>query len=58
MVKGNEIKVIDFPQCVPNTDRMALEYLKRDFECIETFFKKKYFLEAKENVYEEFVKEN
>ncbi|EOB14065.1 Serine/threonine-protein kinase RIO2 [Nosema bombycis CQ1] len=58
MVKGNEIKVIDFPQCVPNTDKMALDYLKRDFECIETFFKKKYFLEAKENVYEEFVREN
>lgn len=57
MVDKDNIKVIDFPQCVSNTHKMALEYLKRDFECIETFFSKKYFIEPKENLFEAFTNE-
>jgi RIO kinase 2 len=45
MVK-DDIRVIDFPQCIPATDSRALEYLRRDFECVEKYFEKKYRAEA------------
>lgn len=42
MVKGDEIKVIDFPQCLKNTHEKAREYLKRDIESVKIFFEKKF----------------
>ncbi|EPR79190.1 RIO kinase 2 [Spraguea lophii 42_110] len=42
MIKGNEIVVIDFPQCVKIEDIFADKYLLRDFECIKKFFYKKF----------------
>ncbi|KAG5858570.1 RIO2 kinase catalytic domain-containing protein [Encephalitozoon hellem] len=38
----DDIKVIDFPQCIRNSDERAVHYLRRDFECVLTYFKKKY----------------
>lgn len=55
MVKGDDIKVIDFPQCVKKTHKLALEYLKRDFDCVEAFFGKKHSIAPQTNVYEDFV---
>ncbi|KAF9763881.1 Serine/threonine-protein kinase rio2 [Nosema granulosis] len=55
MVKDQDIKVIDFPQCVKKTHKMALEYLKRDFQCVETFFEKKHGIVPQSNVFEEFI---
>ncbi|KAI4292380.1 RIO kinase 2 [Pancytospora philotis] len=43
MVSGSDIKVVDFPQCVPASDEKAAEYLKRDVECVHKYFWKKYF---------------
>lgn len=43
MVKGDDIKVIDFPQCIPINDPKAAFYLKRDIECVHKFFWKKHF---------------
>ncbi|KAF7684314.1 Serine/threonine-protein kinase RIO2 [Astathelohania contejeani] len=37
-----EIVVIDFPQCMKLGNDQAEEYLKRDFECIENYFKQKF----------------
>lgn len=37
----SEIKVIDFPQCLPVGDAKAAEYLKRDYEGVNCFFAKK-----------------
>lgn len=43
----SEIKVIDFPQCVSNSNNKAKEYLKRDYECINSFFLRKFKFLAK-----------
>lgn len=43
MVSNEDIKVIDFPQCVARTDPKAIHYLKRDIECVHKFFWKKNF---------------
>lgn len=40
--EDSEIKVIDFPQCLPVHDRKAAEYLKRDYESVNRFFAKKF----------------
>lgn len=40
--ENNEIKIIDFPQCIEITDNRAYEYLKRDIMGVKTFFEKKY----------------
>lgn len=41
MVSEDEIRVIDFPQCVRTSDEKAPFYLKRDIECIHKYFWKK-----------------
>lgn len=41
MVRGNEVKAIDFPQCVERDDPLAVGYLKRDIECVQRYFWKK-----------------
>lgn len=41
MVRDSDIKVIDFPQCVPSDDPKAIFYLKRDIECVHKYFWKK-----------------
>lgn len=56
MVNDDDIKVIDFPQCVPVTDEKALFYLKRDIECIHSFFWKKNFYEVDDSMFEEIYK--
>lgn len=44
MVNDNdEIKVLDFPQCIPITDPKAAEYLKRDIECVYKYFWRRQF---------------
>lgn len=42
MIKDNNIKVIDFPQCVEKTNNKANEYLIRDIESVKIFFRKKF----------------
>lgn len=42
MIRENDIKVIDFPQCVEKDNPKAIEYLKRDIESVKTFFLKKF----------------
>ncbi|KAM0671389.1 RIO protein kinase [Ordospora colligata] len=54
---SDDIKVIDFPQCIKNTDSRALPYLKRDFECVLQYFKKKSNYVPEDSNYEEFLKE-
>jgi len=41
MVKGSEVRAIDFPQCVERSSPLAGMYLKRDIECVERYFWKK-----------------
>lgn len=43
-----DIRVIDFPQCISNTDERAVHYLKRDLDSVVTYFRKKYGYEARE----------
>jgi RIO kinase 2 len=54
---NNDIKVIDFPQCIKNTDSRALVYLKRDFKCVLQYFKRKYNYVPEDASYEEFLRE-
>lgn len=42
LIKGNDVKVIDFPQCIKLNNKFADEYLKRDIEGIQTFFMKRF----------------
>ncbi|WUR04409.1 serine/threonine-protein kinase (RIOK2) [Vairimorpha necatrix] len=44
LVKDGKIKVIDFPQCLVKTHKQATKYLKRDIECVESYFNKKHGL--------------
>jgi RIO kinase 2 len=44
MVKNDDIKVIDFPQCLKKNHKQALTYLERDIKCTELYFEKKYKL--------------
>lgn len=50
MINGDKILVLDFPQCIKNTDRRAAEYLKRDIECIHKYFWKKNFYSCDHSV--------
>jgi len=43
MVRGDDILVLDFPQCVPRDDPRAAAYFKRDVECVHRYFWKKHF---------------
>ncbi|ADM12274.1 RIO-like serine/threonine protein kinase [Encephalitozoon intestinalis ATCC 50506] len=52
----DDIKVIDFPQCIQSNDERAVSYLRRDFECVLTYFKKKYRYEP-ENGCSKFMRE-
>lgn len=54
---GEDIKVIDFPQCIENTDERAPEYLKRDIECVLAYFKKKYGYESGDSLCCRFMEE-
>ncbi|KCZ80049.1 Atypical/RIO/RIO2 protein kinase [Anncaliia algerae PRA339] len=40
--RNEEIKVIDFPQMISVDSSLAYEYLKRDYKCINEYFKRKY----------------
>lgn len=42
----DDILVIDFPQCIAATDPRAVDYLRRDLECVRKYFKKKNFYEC------------
>lgn len=44
LFRNDDIKVIDFPQCINNNHKEALDYLKRDIKCVETYFLKKHGL--------------
>lgn len=44
----DDIKVIDFPQCIRSDDERAIHHLRRDFECVLTYFKKKYRYEPED----------
>jgi RIO kinase 2 len=52
-----DIRVIDFPQCIPSADERALAYLKRDFKCVEQYFARKYRYRAEPDCFIEFMKE-
>lgn len=54
--EDSEIKVIDFPQCVTVKDRNAKEYLKRDYECVNVFFEKRFRYENRSEEIENLIK--
>jgi RIO kinase 2 len=55
MVLGDDVKVIDFPQCIPTTDPKAAFYLKRDIECVHKFFWKKNFFEVDHSILNDII---
>lgn len=58
MVKGSEIKIIDFPQCVPTSDEKAVFYLKRDIECVQKYFWKKNKIICDDSMFAEIYSQN
>lgn len=58
MINENDIKILDFPQCLPVTDERASSYLKRDVECIHKFFWKKNFIVCDDSVLQEIYLKN
>ncbi|CAD27096.1 similarity to HYPOTHETICAL PROTEIN YNU7_yeast [Encephalitozoon cuniculi GB-M1] len=44
----DDIKVIDFPQCIQSSDERAVYYLRRDLECVLAYFRKKYGYEPED----------
>jgi len=58
MVLGDNIKVIDFPQCIPLRDEKARDYLKRDIECVHSYFWRKYFLICDDSALRDIIAEN
>lgn len=52
-----DIKVIDFPQCVGSNDERALDYLRRDVDCVIGYFRKKYGCELDPEYCAMFMKE-
>ena len=58
MVKDTEIKVIDFPQCVPVSDPKAIFYLKRDIECVQKYFWKKNKIVCDDSMFFDIYKQN
>lgn len=57
MVNEEDIKVIDFPQCVRNSDEKAPFYLKRDIECIHKYFWKKNKFVCDDSMFNDIFKE-
>lgn len=58
MVSGDDIKVIDFPQCIPITDPKACLYLKRDIECVHKYFWKKNFFVCDDSMFKDILEKN
>lgn len=58
MVLDEDIKVIDFPQCIPVSDPRAKEYLKRDIECVHKFFWKKNFYICDDTMFKDIYETN
>lgn len=58
MVRDTDIKVIDFPQCVPISDEKAIFYLKRDIECVQKYFWKKNKIVCDDSIFSEIYKLN
>lgn len=58
MVRGDDIKVLDFPQCIPVTDPKATAYLKRDIECVHKYFWKKNFYVCDDSIMKDVLKKN
>lgn len=58
MVRDTDIKVIDFPQCVPTSDEKAIFYLKRDIECVQKYFWKKNKIVCDDSIFSEIYKLN
>lgn len=54
---NEDIKVIDFPQCIENTNEKALHYLRRDFNCVLKYFKKKYDYEPESDCSNNFMRD-
>lgn len=53
MVRGGDIKIIDFPQCLKSSHIQAIDYLKRDIHSIRKYFEKKYNLIIEDNSFDD-----
>lgn len=58
MVSGDDIKVIDFPQCVSIADPKSCSYLKRDIECVHKYFWKKNFFVCDDSMFKDIFEKN